>query len=252
TYTGVRGVSVIDYMLTDEKTREEIEYLEVKDERDSDHNPLVVSWKGEKGKGKGQEGREKRRVWMRKVGWYSEKNKEILGIIEKERGKERKVRGWWDMECREKKEGVRRVLRQWRKGNGEGMEYRKEKREYKELCEAKKREENERWERKMEGARNEKHVLILAMFSYGPEIWGWKERESVERLQERYLRWVLGVEKGTSGYMVREELQREKLRVKAGKRAWTFEERLKGSGGGVDAVMLGGVKREYEGGEGRI
>ncbi|KYN17771.1 hypothetical protein ALC57_09941, partial [Trachymyrmex cornetzi] len=46
------------------------------------------------------------------------------------------------------------------------------------------------------------------------------------------LRWVLGVERGTPGYMVREELQREKLRVKAGKRAWAFEEKLKGGGGG--------------------
>ncbi|KYN16348.1 hypothetical protein ALC57_11395 [Trachymyrmex cornetzi] len=85
------------------------------------------------------------------------KNK-ILGVIEKERGKERKVRGWWDRERREKKERVRRVLREWRKGNGKGMEYKKEKREYKELCEVKKREENERWERKVEGARNESQV----------------------------------------------------------------------------------------------
>ncbi|KYN08823.1 hypothetical protein ALC57_19070 [Trachymyrmex cornetzi] len=53
--------------------------------------------------------------------------------------------------------------------------------------------------------------LIWAMVSYGVEIWGWKEREAVERLQERYLRWVLGVERRTPGYMVRKELQREKL-----------------------------------------
>ncbi|XP_018370076.1 PREDICTED: uncharacterized protein LOC108765728 [Trachymyrmex cornetzi] len=50
--------------------------------------------------------------------------------------------------------------------------------------------------------------LIWAMVSYGVEIWGWKEREAVESLQERYLRWVLGVER-TPGYLVREELQRE-------------------------------------------
>lgn len=29
--------------------------------------------------------------------------------------------------------------------------------------------------------------LVWAMVSYGAEIWGWKEREAVERLQERYL-----------------------------------------------------------------
>lgn len=39
------------------------------------------------------------------------------------------------------------------------------------------------------------------------------------------VRWVLGVE-GTLGYMIREELQREKLRNRAGKRAWRFEKRL--------------------------
>ncbi|KYN20536.1 hypothetical protein ALC57_07111 [Trachymyrmex cornetzi] len=60
--------------------------------------------------------------------------------------------------------------------------------------------------------------LIWAMVSYGVEIWGWKEREAVESLQERYLRWVLGVERRTPGYLMREELQREKLRTKAGKR----------------------------------
>ncbi|KYN17284.1 hypothetical protein ALC57_10410, partial [Trachymyrmex cornetzi] len=58
--------------------------------------------------------------------------------------------------------------------------------------------------------------LVWAMLSYGAEIWGWKEREAVERLQERYLRWVLGIERGTPGYMVSEELQKEKLRVKKG------------------------------------
>jgi hypothetical protein len=62
--------------------------------------------------------------------------------------------------------------------------------------------------------------------SYGVEIWGWREREKIERLEERYLRWVLGVDGRTPGYMVREELQREKLRGRAGRRAWSFEKRL--------------------------
>lgn len=52
------------------------------------------------------------------------------------------------------------------------------------------------------------------------EIWKWKEREGAERLGERYLRWVLGVESRTPGYMVREELQRKKLKERTGRRAW--------------------------------
>lgn len=40
----------------------------------------------------------------------------------------------------------------------------------------------------------------------GVEIWGCKEREEIERVQKRFLRWVLGVGKYTPGCMIREEL----------------------------------------------
>ncbi|KAL6418647.1 hypothetical protein ACFW04_011936 [Cataglyphis niger] len=61
---------------------------------------------------------------------------------------------------------------------------------------------------------------------YGVEIWGWRERKELKRLQERYLRWVLGLNWGTPSYMVREELQKEKLRDRAVRRAWGFEKKL--------------------------
>lgn len=54
--------------------------------------------------------------------------------------------------------------------------------------------------------------MVWSVVSYGVEIWGWKERESLEKLQERFLKWILGVERSTPGYMVRKELQREKLK----------------------------------------
>jgi hypothetical protein len=38
-------------------------------------------------------------------------------------------------------------------------------------------------------------------------------------VQEKYLREVLGMDRETPGYVVREECKRKKLRVKAGKRA---------------------------------
>jgi len=73
--------------------------------------------------------------------------------------------------------------------------------------------------------------LVWTVMSYGVEIWRWKERKRMERLQERYLRWILGVEGRTPGYLIREEVKREKLRIRARKRAWKFEERLLGGGG---------------------
>lgn len=62
-------------------------------------------------------------------------------------------------------------------------------------------------------------------------MWGWEERGAIERMQERYMRWVMSLDWVTPAYMVREERKREKLRMRAAKRAWRFEEKLREGGG---------------------
>jgi len=57
--------------------------------------------------------------------------------------------------------------------------------------------------------------LVWTVVGYGAEIWGWREREKVERVQKRFLRWVLGVEGKTAEYLVKEETQRWLLRNRA-------------------------------------
>lgn len=57
--------------------------------------------------------------------------------------------------------------------------------------------------------------LIWMVMGYGVEVWEWKEREKIEKIEERYMKSVLGVDRRTLGYLVREELQREKLKGKA-------------------------------------
>jgi hypothetical protein len=47
-------------------------------------------------------------------------------------------------------------------------------------------------------------------------------------VQKKYLRRVLGVDKETPRYIVTEECKRNKLRVKAGKRAAKFEDKMNG------------------------
>lgn len=68
--------------------------------------------------------------------------------------------------------------------------------------------------------------LVWTVMSYGVEVWSWKEREEMERLKERYLRWMLEVNRKTPSYLVREELQKKKVRGRAGKRAWGYEKKL--------------------------
>jgi hypothetical protein len=67
---------------------------------------------------------------------------------------------------------------------------------------------------------------IENILMYGAEICRWKEQEEVEKVQEKYLRGVLGVDRETPGYIVRKESKRNRLRVKAGKRAVKFEDKM--------------------------
>jgi hypothetical protein len=54
--------------------------------------------------------------------------------------------------------------------------------------------------------------MVESILMCGEEIWGWKEQEEVERAQEKYLRWVLGVDRERPGYIVKEECKRNRLR----------------------------------------
>jgi hypothetical protein len=47
-------------------------------------------------------------------------------------------------------------------------------------------------------------------------------------VQEKDLRWMLGVDRETPGYIVKEECKRNRLRVKAGKREAKFEDKKHG------------------------
>jgi hypothetical protein len=63
-------------------------------------------------------------------------------------------------------------------------------------------------ERKWEDDLRRGMVIFESMIEsilYGAEIWGWKEQEEVKKVEEKYFRGVLGVDRKTSDYIVREE-----------------------------------------------
>lgn len=104
------------------------------------------------------------------------------------------------------------------------------------------------WERKMWLF----DTLVWTVMGYGAEVWGWKERQEMERMQERYLKWTLGVEWQTPGYMVREETKRDKIMIRAGKRAWNYEEKLaSGKGSEIARECLEEIKERQRDGRGR-
>jgi hypothetical protein len=53
-----------------------------------------------------------------------------------------------------------------------------------------------------------------------------EEQDEVEKVQAKYLRGVLCMDRETPGYIVREEYKRNRLKVKAGKRAAKFEDKM--------------------------
>lgn len=67
------------------------------------------------------------------MGFLEIKVKQALENIEggSNRGN-KKGKAWWDDECVERKRVVKRALRNWRKGEEEGIVYRRLKKEYKE------------------------------------------------------------------------------------------------------------------------
>lgn len=156
---------------------EESDKAEVGDRVESDHHPVVLwmtgKWEGERKK-RGKKEKTVRGDWSREgkerfraeVRWQQEDREgggieeEIKGMIEEikramelgegNKGTERRE-GWWDEELREGKKGVRRALREWRRGKVGREEYRDKKPEYNKNCEEKKKEENERFIKEAEG-----------------------------------------------------------------------------------------------------
>lgn len=59
------------------------------------------------------------------------------------------------MKSTERKRKVRRALRKWRRGEGDGQAYRGERLAYRKMLERKKRESNDRWEREVQNKNGE-------------------------------------------------------------------------------------------------
>lgn len=87
-------------------------------------------------------------------------------------------------------------------------------------------------------------AVVRSIMLYGVECWGWREQEVVERMQERYARWLFGWVSCTPGYMVMEESKRRKLAISTGKRAMKFERKIRFSSGNKLLKECGKITEE--------
>ena len=71
--------------------------------------------------------------------------------------------------------------------------------------------------------------LILPAITYGAEITGWSEWESIELTQRRYLRWILGLDRGTRKAVLMEETKTSPMYIETGVKAMKYEERIRNS-----------------------
>ncbi|KAL6418191.1 hypothetical protein ACFW04_012287 [Cataglyphis niger] len=162
TYTGESGNSVIDYVMGDEDTRMQVGEVEVGDNIDSDHHPIIVRIKGgDKIRLGRKERTSKKWVWSQEG---KDEFRKALGNVEEVAGEVEEV--WGSMrdrikQCKEKKSIIRRELRRWRERGGDGKCYREAKGKYKKLIEGKKKEEKERWEREVKEIKTEGQVWEL-------------------------------------------------------------------------------------------
>ncbi|EZA55105.1 hypothetical protein X777_05360, partial [Ooceraea biroi] len=226
TFTGTMGKSVIDYAICNAETWEEIKSFKIGERTEADHQPLVVEMKAkiEEIEDWSEEGIKiykenlKRRKTEKKEHRKNGKNlvEEIKKAITKD-GIGQKT--WWDKKCRNSKTKLNRSLRTNEKRNDRKKRIDRKKQRHNKLCERKRKEDREREQKR------------LAEISNETEIWRYirkeKEWKEMETLQERYIRWTLGLDRCTPGYIVREETKTEQISIEAGGRVLKYQEKMK-------------------------
>lgn len=70
-------------------------------------------------------------------------------------------------------------------------------------------------------------TLVQSVMEYGAEIWCWKEQGELEKVQRRYMKWVLKLERTTPAHVIHWETKRFKLETRARKRAVRYEGKLR-------------------------
>ena len=172
TQVGQRGCSTIDYVTRNEEGRRKIEEMIIGNRIKSDHAPIemTIQWKdrttGQEGVRKErrtrsiikweegvEEFREKLRGYGRANSWEMLKDKVTKALPRVEVRGRREVyyeEKWWDGECHREKGKLKEALGKLRREEISEGEWRRMRREYRNLLERKKRDKGKEWVKEIE------------------------------------------------------------------------------------------------------
>lgn len=69
-------------------------------------------------------------------------------------------------------------------------------------------------------------ALVRSVLLYGAQIWDYEEEEDLEKKQLKYIKWVLKLDRCTSGHIILQETGRDRISLRVGTRAARFEKLL--------------------------
>lgn len=90
-------------------------------------------------------------------------------------------------------------------------------------------------------------TMIQGIMTYGVEIWGWKEQKVLEKCQEKYIKWVMKLDRETPAYMFMIETGRKKLESLAAGRVLKWDKKMsRKEENSLEKICWEKRKKEYE------
>lgn len=76
------------------------------------------------------------------------------------------------------------------------------------------------------------------------EIWGWTEYSEIEKIQNKFIKWTLGLDRQAPSYLLLQETNRGKLKVETGKRAIKYQKRIRSSWNSLRIESLNEIEKK--------
>ena len=92
-------------------------------------------------------------------------------------------------------------------------------------------------------------ALVEIMALFGAEVWCWDMEEKLDRIQRRYVKWILGLDMTTPNYILIEECKLTEIKEKSSRRAARYEGKARESKKGLVRKCIKERERNWGNGQ---